>query len=293
MFPQEVPHLEQEALSKHTTYRIGGPARIFAKPVTKDHLWQIGKYLQNSGEGYFVLGNGSNVLAPDQGFPGVVICTLDLEPGIKIDGKKVLASAGTLNSRLLRECADHGLGGIEYLSGVPGNLGGAIFMNAGTASGWIDSVAKKVEATSLLGGCRWIELLSFSYRKQHFLEPHEIVTAAELQLIPEEPALIKSKLAESSKKRKAAQPIELPSCGSVFQNPPGKNAWRVVEELGLKGLKQGGAAISEKHSNFIVNLGGATAADVLYLVNRIKKEAKEKLGLEMHQEVVVMEAKHL
>jgi len=292
MFPA-VPHLEQEALSKHTTYRIGGPARIFARPVTKDHLWKIGQYLKDSGEGYFILGNGSNVLAPDEGFSGVVICTLDLEPGIKINGRNVLASASTLNSRLLRECAENGLGGIEFLSGVPGNLGGAIFMNAGTASGWIDSVAKRVEATSLKGGSRWIDSLPFSYRKQHFLEPHEIVTAVELELVAEDTAAIKVKIAEGTKKRKAAQPIELPSCGSVFQNPPGKNAWKVVEDLGLRGLRRGGAAISEKHANFIVNLGGATDEDVLYLINRIKKEAKEKLGLEMHEEIVVMEAKHL
>jgi UDP-N-acetylmuramate dehydrogenase len=295
MFPTSVPHHVNEPLAKYTSYRIGGPASVLALPRTKEHLWEIGRYLLSSGTTYFVLGNGSNVLAPDEGFPGVVICTKDLEPRLDFegDGQRVHVSAGTLNARLIRAAAERGLGGIEFLSGVPGNLGGAIFMNAGTASGWIDKAVERVVAVDLKGGEREIDDLPFSYREQHFLKPSEIVWAATLRLKPGDPAEIKARLAEASRKRKEAQPIELPSCGSVFRNPPGKNAWKVIEEAGLRGLARGGACISPKHCNFIVNNGGAKREDVLFLIQAIKEKVRAHSGLEMQQEVILMEPRKL
>ena len=287
MFPS--PHRLQEPLAKFTSYRIGGPAEILALPQTKEHLWAIGEYLLRTKKPHFILGNGSNVLAPDEGFPGVVICTKDLEPLLEFSGNEVNVSAGTLNSRLIRAAADKGLGGIEFLSGVPGNVGGAVFMNAGTASGWIDKTLISVTAVDLKGGEREIFELPFSYREQHFLKPSELVWSAKLRLVAGDPAEIKSRLAEASRKRKEAQPIELPSCGSVFRNPPGKNAWKLIADAGLRGFQKGGACISPKHCNFIVNNGGATKADVLFLIQTIK----EKVGPEMQQEVILMEPKYL
>ncbi|RYZ94148.1 MAG: FAD-binding protein [Proteobacteria bacterium] len=209
MFPAEVNHLRDEPLARYTTYRIGGPARILALPKTAADLAAIGRYLLESKEPYFILGNGSNVLAPDEGFPGVVICTRELIQELEfLPNNQVRAAAGTLNARILRACAEKGLGGIEALSGVPGNVGGAIFMNAGTAAGWIDSVLVSVEVLDLRGGTRTIPKaeLAYSYREQHYLKPGEFITGAILQLIPEAAESVKARLAESVKKRKAAQP---------------------------------------------------------------------------------------
>lgn len=292
----DCPHLLNEPLARYTSYRIGGPARILALPKTKEHLFAVGAYLKAGGEPYFLLGNGSNVLAPDEGFPGVVICTRDLQPFLDfLPGDRVRASAGTLNARLLRACAEKGLGGLEALSGVPGNLGGAVFMNAGTASGWIDAALESVEVLSLKGGERTVpkEELGYSYRQQHYLRPGEVVWAATLRLVAEPAAQIQARLVEGLKKRKAAQPIEMPSCGSVFRNPEGKNAWRVIDDAGLRGHSVGGARFSNKHSNFIVNEGGATRADVLALINLAKERVRAQSGIELHEEVVLMEGRKL
>lgn len=295
MFPAQVPHLQNEPLAKYTSYRIGGPARVLALPRTKQDLFSIGQYLIESGDPYFVLGNGSNVLAPDEGFPGVVICTKELTPFLEISGQSVYASAGTLNARLLRACAEAGLGGIDALSGVPGNLGGAIFMNAGTASGWIAEALEAVELVDLRGRERIVskENLKYSYREQHFLSEGELIWAGRLKLKAEEPETIRARLAEAVKKRKAAQPIELPSCGSVFRNPEGKNAWKLVEEAGLRGFAKGGARISAKHCNFIVNEGGATRADVLFLIQTAKEKVYNASGVRLHEEVILLSGKYL
>lgn len=289
------PHLQNEPLAKYTSYRIGGPAEIFAMPKTQADIFAIGAFLRKSGKAYFILGNGSNVLAPDEGFPGVVICTRELESFLDFSGNVVRASASTLNSRLLRASAEKGLGGISFLSGVPGNLGGAVFMNAGTATSWIDGVLESVELCSLDGGTRVVGKgeLSFAYRKQQFMKEGELIWAATLKLESSEPELVKASLAEATKKRKAAQPIEMPSCGSVFRNPEGKNAWRLIEEAGLKGYQKGGARFSPKHSNFIVNEGGATKADVLFLIQLAKEKVYTSSNVQLHEEVVVLAPKFL
>lgn len=296
MFPASVPHLKNEPLAKLTSYRIGGPAEVVAFPRTAEHLHLIGDHLLSTGAPYFILGNGSNVLAPDEGFPGVIVCTRELEGFLDFPGEGLVrASASTLNSRLLRACAEKGLGGICFLSGVPGNLGGAVFMNAGTATDWIQSALVSVEARSLRGGARIIgpSELDFSYRQQHFLEPHEVIWSATLRLMRFDPVKIKSSLAEAAKRRKAAQPIEMPSCGSVFRNPEGKNVWRLIEEAGLRGFAKGGARFSEKHCNFIVNEGGATKEDVLYLIRQAKEKVYNSSGVRLHEEVVVLAPKFL
>jgi UDP-N-acetylmuramate dehydrogenase len=295
MFPSQVPHRLNEPLSMHTSYRIGGPAKIFALPRTQQDIFLIGSFLLEKKMPYFILGNGSNLLAPDDGFSGVVICTKELEPFLEFHENKVRVSASTLNSRLLRACADMGLGGIEYLSGVPGNVGGAVFMNAGTAQGWIDSSLESVEAVSLRGGVRKIpkEALKYSYREQHFLQSGEIIWAANLNLVPQEKEKLKEQLVESIKKRKAAQPIELPSCGSVFRNPEGKNAWKLIADAGLRGFQKGGARFSEKHCNFIVNEGGAKKADVEYLIQLAREKVRVNSNIELHPEVILMEPKFL
>ncbi|RZA05228.1 MAG: UDP-N-acetylmuramate dehydrogenase [Proteobacteria bacterium] len=296
MFPVTVNHLRDEPLARYTTYRIGGPARVLALPKSAEDLAAIGQYLLETKEPYFILGNGSNVLAPDEGFPGVVICTRDLTHELEfLSDHRVKAAAGTLNSRILRACAEKGLGGIEALSGVPGNVGGAVYMNAGTAAGWIDDALLCVEVLSLREGARVIHKadLKYSYREQHYLKPGELIVAAVLQLKPEPAEAVKARLAEAVKKRKIAQPIELPSCGSVFRNPAGHNAWKLVADAGLRGMNMGGARISAKHCNFIVNEGGAKRSDVLGLIHLAKEKVRADTGVELHEEVVLMEPKFL
>jgi UDP-N-acetylmuramate dehydrogenase len=242
MFPVTVNHLRDEPLARYTTYRIGGPARVLALPKTTDDLAAIGRYLNETNEPYFILGNGSNVLAPDEGFPGVVICTRDLTSEIEFLAEhRVKAAAGTLNSRILRACAEKGLGGIEALSGVPGNVGGAVYMNAGTAAGWIDDALLCVEVLSLREGTRIIHKndLRYSYREQHYLKPGELIVAAVLQLKPEPAEVVKARLAEAVKKRKIAQPIELPSCGSVFRNPRRAQRLEARGRCGFAGHERG------------------------------------------------------
>lgn len=291
MFPASVPHRVNEPLAKYTSYRIGGPAHVLALPKSKEHLFAIGAYLLESREPYFVLGNGSNVLAPDEGVAGVVICTRDLEPFIDfLPQDRVRASAGTLNARILRACAEKGLGGIDELSGVPGNVGGAVCMNAGTGAAWIAQSLESVELVGLKGGERTVSggELKFSYREQHFMEPGELIWAATFRLKNEGAEAVKARLAESIKKRKAAQPIEMPSCGSVFRNPEGTSSWKTIDAAGLRGFSKGGAQISPKHSNFIVNNGGATCADVLFLINTAKEKVFQHSGIRLQQEVILL-----
>jgi UDP-N-acetylmuramate dehydrogenase len=168
-------------------------------------------------------------------------------------------------------------------------------MNAGTRDGWIAQALECVEIINLRGGERTVsgKDLKYSYREQHYLKDGEMVWAATLRLKQEDPATIKSRLAEAVKRRKAAQPIEMPSCGSVFRNPDGKNAWKLIDEAGLRGLAQGGARISQKHSNFIVNEGGAKRSDVLFLIQTAKKKVYDQSGVQLQEEVILMQPNKL
>ncbi len=288
--------LKNELLARHTTYKIGGPARFFASPGNFSDLQELAEEIQKSKQPFFILGNGSNVLAPDEGFPGWIIKITSLAQELEfLPGERVVVSASYPNLQLVRRCAERGLSGLEYLAGIPGTVGGAVFMNAGTAEGWIDQHLVAVKTFSLSSGEKHYqkEQLKFSYREQHFMAEDEIVLGAEFQLACDSPEKIKERLAASARARKQAQPIELPSCGSVFRNPPGKKAWQLIEQVGLKGHAIGGAQISPKHSNFIVNNGGAKASDVKALIQLIKKTVYDKTGVPLQEEVVFITPRNL
>lgn len=257
---------------------------------------KIGRYLQLANLPYFILGNGSNLLAPDEGFQGWVINLqkLNLQEE-SLGDTRVKLGASVSNARALRFCAGLGLSGIEFLCGVPGTIGGAVFMNAGTGEGWISEVTKKVTGFRL-DTCELVEHtedLEFSYRCNLFLKEHEIVFSAEFALNQSTTQAVRIKLKENTLRRRKAQPLDLPSCGSVFRNPSEMPAWKCVEEVGLRGKKIGGARISPKHANFIVNEGGASFQDVIALIDLIKNEVKAKLGISLQQELVVMRPKFL
>jgi UDP-N-acetylmuramate dehydrogenase len=279
-----------EPLAKHTWYRIGGPASVLAVPKSAADLAWLGERLRGPEVPLFVLGSGSNLLVSDDGFPGVVIKALRLNGEIARDGDHVRAGCGVAVSQLLKRAAQEGWGGLEFLTGIPGSVGGVVTMNAGTHLGEARDRLVEVEARDLRTGAARAygpSELRFEYRRNLFLPKDALVWSARWRITPGDPAAVKARIDETLARRKATQPIDRPSCGSVFKNPRahGLHAWQVVDRLGLRGHRIGGAEFSEKHSNFIVNAGGATAADVRGLIELAKSRAKTELGVELEEEV--------
>lgn len=296
--------LWNEPLSRATYYRIGGPAAILATPKTWDDLKWLAEGIQRTGIRFFILGAGSNLLVADEGFPGLVIrvnrLNLELEPALNVqsdDGGllRIRTGGSVMVSMLLRRAAQEGWGGLEFLAGVPGTVGGVVFMNAGTHLGESKDSLRKVEVFPLAQSPGELisfeaDRLHFEYRKNLFLPQGALVWAAEWEVRREEPSKVKAVIDETLSRRKSTQPIDLPSCGSVFKNPRehGKSAWQVIDQLGLRGHRIGDAQFSEKHSNFILNLGNAKAADVRALIQLAKSRAEKELGIVLHEEVIYL-----
>lgn len=287
---------ENEPLARYTYYRIGGPADLYAFPKTQADLEWLAQGIRATSVPYFILGAGSNILVSDAGFRGLVIkvgrVNLDIALLDPANGNNWLrAGGGVAVSTLLRRCAQEGWGGLEFLTGVPGSVGGIIVMNAGTHLGEVQSAVRSVETFNIGNGLTHrfqAGELKFQYRKNLFLPEGSIVLSADWQIRRELPSSVKSKLDETLARRKATQPIDYPSCGSVFKNPKstGRSAWEVVDSLGLRGHKIGDAQISEKHSNFIINVGSARAVDVRALIQLVKSRASSELGITLEEEVM-------
>ena len=284
--------LTQEPLSKYTWYRIGGPARLFITPKTRQDLHWIAHRIAKTHVPHFILGAGSNLLANDSGFDGVVIRANRFLTEIDSDAPThVRTGGGAMLSSLLRQAAQEGWGGLEFLAGIPGTVGGAVRMNAGTHLGETASRLRGVKAVDLATGRDLAysgDELRFSYRSNGFLPLSALVTSADWEVTPSDPGAVKLILDETLARRKATQPIDQPSCGSVFKNPheTGLSAWQVVDKLGLRGHRIGDAQISEKHSNFIVNQGAASASEVRTLIELVQKRSKDELGIKMETEVI-------
>ncbi|MGK5081954.1 UDP-N-acetylmuramate dehydrogenase [Bdellovibrionota bacterium FG-1] len=287
--------LFDEPLSRHTYYRIGGPALIYAAPKSEADLQWLFRGIRETGVSHFVLGAGSNLLVADEGFSGLIIRAgrLNLQIEELPSSGRIRIGGSVAVSALLRRAAAEGWGGLELLTGIPGTMGGVIAMNAGTHLGEAKDRVRRVEAFVLGGGslervvCEG-EQLRFEYRRNLFLPEGSLVWSVDWEVSKDDPAAVKARIDETLARRKTSQPIELPSCGSVFKNPraSGLRAWEVIERLGLRGHQIGGAQFSEKHPNFIVNLGGATAADVGALIELAKSRARAELGVEIEEEVL-------
>jgi len=285
-----------EPLSRATYYRIGGPATILAIPKSLDDLKWLAKGISLTGVRFFILGAGSNLLVADEGFDGLVIRVnrLNLELSWTFEDPAIVhAGSSIMISMMLRRATEEGWGGLEFLTGVPGSVGGAVFMNAGTHLGESKDSLRKVKVVSLLDPSHEIisygpDELKFEYRKNLFLSKSSVIWATEWVVRKEEPSKVKSIIDQTLARRKSTQPIDFPSCGSVFKNPRehGKSAWQVIDELGLRGYRIGDAQFSEKHSNFIVNLGLAKASDVRALIELAKSRAQKELGISLHEEVI-------
>ncbi len=284
--------LFDEPLSKHTYYRLGGPVPVLAVPKSREDLEIISEGIQATQTPMFILGAGSNVLASDLGFEGLVIKTTKLNLDIALNNPHNLKTgAGVPISFLLRKAAQEGWGGLELLTGIPGTVGGVVSMNAGTHLGETKDLLQKVTVYSLGPEKGFLEFsrpqFKFEYRKNLFTPENALVYSAEWEIKKENPAQVKAQIDALLVRRKQTQPIDFPSCGCVFKNPAGHNlkAWQIIEELWMSGHQIGGAQFSEKHCNFIVNTGSAKAADVKALIDLAKSRAQKELGIALHEEV--------
>ena len=278
----------QEPMAKHTSFRIGGPAEVMAFPRTKEELALILKTSALLDCKTAILGAGTNVLAPDAGMSGLVICLKDCLDGMKqLDETRIRVMAGVTMSRAAVFAANAGLSGLEFAHGIPGSVGGGVYMNAGAYGGEISQVCEVVEIMDRNGNLRMIpnKEMDFSYRHSALEETGEIVISAVFTLTKADPEAVRARMKELIGKRSASQPLDLPSAGSAFKRPVGGYAAALIDGAGLKGYQVGGAAISEKHAGFAVNLGGATAKDVQELLKQVSDKVFEKTGIRLEPEV--------
>lgn len=283
----ETKVLTEEPMSSHTTFRIGGPADYFVLPENAEELKSVLKLCAEEQMPYFILGNGSNLLVGDQGFRGVVIQLYKNFDGIEIQGTTVRARAGAMLIRVAKEAARAGLTGLEFASGIPGTVGGAMVMNAGAYGGEMKDVVTSVLVLSKDGEIRTLgnEEMKFRYRGSVIEDEGYIVLETVMELQEGNVEEIQSRIEELSLQRKTKQPIEYPSAGSTFKRPEGYFAGKLIMDAGLRGYQVGGAKVSEKHCGFVINAGGATAADVMQLMKDVSEKVEEKFGVGLEPEV--------
>ncbi len=281
--------LYDEPLARHTSWRVGGPARQFYRPADSVDLACFLQQLP-ADEPLLWLGMGSNLLVRDGGFNGTVVATQGcLTEMSAVEENLLRVEAGVTSAQVARFAARAGLCGVEFLAGIPGTLGGALAMNAGAFGGEIWPVVEKVETIDRIGRVRERKPEDFDvgYCKAVGAEG-EWFLAAWLRLEPGDTTQGQERIRQLLEKRAATQPIGLPSCGSVFRNPPGDYAARLIESAGLKGLSIGGACVSEKHANFIINTGAATAADIEQLIRKVQQQVAARSGVELQTEVCIV-----
>lgn len=279
----------REPMARHTTYRIGGPAELFITCETVTDLIETVRSCDAEGVQRIAVGKGSNLLVADDGYPGAVITLGDEFKAHRVQGAEIEAGAACILAFVVRDAYSRGLGGMEFAVGIPGTVGGAIAMNAGTGADWIGAVAGSVTVYLPDTGLERLRAdeLDWQYRSSG-LRAEVIVVETTLRLHEAERQTIRATMDASLERRKRTQPIGVPSAGSVFRNPPGDSAGRLIESAGLKGTRLGGARISEVHANFIVNEGGATAADVLGLVRKAQMTVRDTHGIQLTPEIKLL-----
>ena len=278
--------LKDEAMAKHTSYRIGGPANAYITPRDKDDLSQILQFANQHGIATYFVGSGSNLLVADEGIDGLVITLGKSLKRLEITGATVFAESGVMLGKMVKECISRNLSGVESMIGVPGTLGGALVMNAGAFGGEISNYLKHVTVMEMDGQEKQYQPgdISFSYRHSTFPDD-EIVISAEFELIQSDKETVQEKRAVASGGRKATQPLKFRSAGSVFKNPKEGAAGYYIDQAGLKGTKVGDAEISPIHANFFVNHGKAKASDVVALIRLARETVHDKFGIMLDLEV--------
>ena len=286
-----LPNLElrlNEPMAKHTSLRIGGEAEVMAFPKTEEELAELLKLSALLDCKCAILGAGTNVLAPDEGLSGLVICLKDALTGMEaLAENRIRVMAGVTMSRAAVFAANLGLSGLEFAHGIPGTIGGGVYMNAGAYGGEICQICHRVEVMDRQGNTRWLSNaeMEFSYRHSVLETSDDIVIRAEFTLTPAQPEEIKARMKELIGKRSASQPLDLPSAGSAFKRPKGGYAAALIDQAGLKGFRVGNAGISEKHAGFAVNLGEATAKDMRQLLQTVSDRVFEQSGIRLEPEI--------
>lgn len=277
----------EEPMSKHTTFRIGGPAQYFVTPQSTEELGQVVLLCNAEKMPYFVIGHGSNLLVSDKGMRCVVIQLYKNFEQFRIEGDRVYAQAGVMLCKLGQATKEASLTGFEFAAGIPGTLGGAVMMNAGAYGGEMKDIVEYVQLMDRDGNLieKSCNEMDFSYRHSIVENGDYIVIGATLKLEPGNQAAIAARMEELAIARKTKQPLEFPSAGSTFKRPEGYFAGKLIMDAGLRGYQVGGAQVSEKHCGFVINKGGATAQDVLQLVADVKKKVYEEFQVELEPEV--------
>ena len=289
---QKAPDVRVECdvlMQKHTSFRIGGPARRMAFPQTKEQLLATAEAAVACGIEPFVLGKGTNLLICDEGLDRLVIKTEGMTEIRQLDEVTLEAEAGISLARMAVFAQQLGLAGLEFAHGIPGSLGGAMYMNAGAYGGEMKDVVTEITAL-FPDGVRTLtrDEAELSYRHSIFADTGAVVLSAVVRLSKDDPAAIRERMDDLMARRKKTQPLEYPSAGSTFKRPVGNFAGTLIEQTGLKGLTVGGAQVSQKHAGFLINVGGATAADVMALVEQVQERVHEATGVRLEPEVRII-----
>lgn len=283
--------LEHEPMARHTTMRVGGPAEILFSPASEGELLFAVREAKRAGAPFRIIGNGSNLLVLDGGLPGLTIRLGEAFSKISVDGNRIRAQAGALLSRVAAAARDASLTGLEFASGIPGSAGGGMAMNAGAYGGQLSDVFEGCRAldpeTGIISALSPAEM-ALGYRESAALSRGLIVTEAAFRLTAGDRSAIQAKMDDLSARRREKQPLNLPSAGSTFKRPEGYFAGALIEQAGLKGLRVGGACVSEKHAGFVVNDRGATAQDVLDLIRLVQARVLEHSGVRLETEVRIL-----
>ena len=282
--------LAQEPMCRHTTFEIGGPADWMALPASATEAVAVIRVATESCLPLTVIGKGSNLLVRDKGVRGIVLKIGEAMASLHCEGEIIVAGAGALLSDVAKFAAQSGLTGLEFAVGIPGSIGGAVFMNAGAYDGEISSVVEQVTAVSPEGTIREYSAadIRFGYRHSVFQENRCIICEVRLRLRTGEKEAIEAVMADLTRRRESKQPLEWPSAGSTFRRPPGYFAGTLVEQAGCKGLRCGNAQVSEKHAGFIINAGQASAADVQELIRQVQERVKRHSGVDLWPEVIIL-----
>ncbi len=279
------------SMKEHSSFRAGGNADLLIIPASLDELRQTLKILSEAKVPHIVIGNGSNLLIRDGGYRGAIVKIGKQLAGIKIDGENIEAEAGALLSGVAAFALEHELTGFEFASGIPGSLGGAVFMNAGAYGGEMKQVVSSVRVISKDGREEKIvsvDEMDYAYRKSALMETGELVLSATIHLSKGKRAEIAATMRELTTKRNEKQPVCFPSAGSFFKRPEGNFAGKLIQEAGLMGARVGGAAVSTLHAGFIINDGGASASDILELMKKVQDEVFSRTGIMLEPEVQIM-----
>ena len=284
------PLLAQEPMAKHTSFRIGGPADVLAQPADEAELAELLKRAGEHAVPVTLIGNGSNLLVRDKGIRGLVIKLSNLFNSITVDGNVLTFGSGISLAMASKKAASLSLSGMEFAVGIPGTIGGAVYMNAGAYDGEMAKVVTCVRVMDMQGKISELQAseLDFAYRHTALQNSGWIVISVTVALQPGEAESIAAKMADFSQRRISKQPLELPSAGSMFKRPPGYFAGTLIDQTGLKGYTVGGAQVSTKHAGFVVNVGGATAQDVLQLISDVQSKVFAAHGVRLEPEVLVL-----